>query len=179
LQTAITEYNWGDEANLNGATTQADVLGIFGQQGLDIANRWTVPANPSPTYLTAQIYRNYDGHLSTFGDTSVSATVPNPDVLSSFAAVRSSDNALTVMVINKQQGSTPVTVSLANFAASATAQGFQIASATQTAITQLGSVPVINDAISITVPSQSITLLMIPSSIVRPLPPTGLTALVQ
>ena len=31
LQTAITEYNWGDEVNLNGATTQADVLGIFGR----------------------------------------------------------------------------------------------------------------------------------------------------
>ena len=55
-----------------------------------------------------EIYRNYDGNLSTFGDTSVSAAVANPDYLSSFAAVRSSDGALTVMVINKQQGSTPV-----------------------------------------------------------------------
>jgi hypothetical protein len=181
LQTAITEYNWGDEANLNGATTQADVLGIFGQQGLDIATRWTVPVNPSPTYLAAQIYRNYDGRLSTFGDTSVSATVPNPDVLSSFAAVRSSDNALTVMVINKQQGSTPVTVSLANFTPGATAQGYQIASATQAAITPLGNVSITNNAISATVPSQSITLFVIPPSgvTVRPAAPTGLTVQVQ
>jgi Glycoside hydrolase family 44 len=181
LQTAITEYNWGDEANLNGATTQADVLGIFGQQGLDIATRWTVPVNPSPTYLAAQIYRNYDGRLSTFGDTSVSATVPNPDVLSSFAAVRSSDNALTVMVINKQQGSTPVTVSLANFTAGATAQGYQIASATQAAITPLGNVSITNNAISMTVPSQSITLFVIPPSgvTVRPAAPTGLAVQVQ
>ncbi len=79
LQTAITEYNWGDEANLNGATTQADVLGIFGREGLDLATRWTVPLNPSPTYLAMEIYRNYDGKLSTFGDTSVSAAVANPD----------------------------------------------------------------------------------------------------
>jgi hypothetical protein len=181
LQTAITEYNWGDEANLNGATTQADVLGIFGQQGVDIATRWTVPVNPSPTYLAAQIYRNYDGRLSTFGDTSVSATVPNPDVLSSFAAVRSSDNALTVMVINKQQGSTPVTVSLANFTAGATAQGYQIASATQAAITPLGNVSITNNAISATVPSQSITLFVIPPSgvTVRPAAPTGLAVQVQ
>jgi hypothetical protein len=181
LQTAITEYNWGDEANLNGATTQADVLGIFGREALDIATRWTVPANPSPTYLASEIYRNYDGHLSTFGDTSVSATVPNPDLLSSFAAVRSSDGALTVMVINKQQGSTPVTVSLANFGNTGTAQAYQIASATQSAITQLGNVTVANNAISQTVPSQSITLFVIPPSSVstRPAPPTGLTALVQ
>jgi O-glycosyl hydrolase len=140
-----------------------------------------VPANPSPTYLASEIYRNYDGHLSTFGDTSVSATVPNPDLLSSFAAVRSSDGALTVMVINKQQGSTPVTVSLANFGNTGTAQAYQIASATQSAITQLGNVTVANNAISQTVPSQSITLFVIPPSSVstRPAPPTGLTALVQ
>jgi hypothetical protein len=181
LQTAITEYNWGDEANLNGATTQADVLGIFGQQGLDIATRWTVPANPSPTYLATEIYRNYDGHLSTFGDTSVSATVPNPDLLSSFAAVRASDGALTVMVINKQQGSTPVILSLANFAATGTAQAYQIASATQQAITALGNIAVANNAISMTVPSQSITLLVIPTSnvVAPPAPPTGLNVVVQ
>jgi hypothetical protein len=181
LQTAITEYNWGDVANLNGATTQADVLGIFGREGLDIATRWTVPANPSPTYLAAQIYRNYDGHLSTFGDTSISATVPNPDLLSSFASVRSSDGALTVMVINKQQGSTPVSVSLANFVPGGTAQAFQISSATQPAIAQLGSLPVSNNSISATVPSQSITLLVIPARTVTapPAAPTSLKVQVQ
>ena len=49
-----------------------------------------------------KLYRNYDGNKSTFGDTSVAATVPNPDNVSAFAALRSSDGALTVMVINKQ-----------------------------------------------------------------------------
>ena len=42
LQVGITEYNWGDEANLNGATTQADVLGIYGREGVDLASRWGV-----------------------------------------------------------------------------------------------------------------------------------------
>jgi hypothetical protein len=180
LQTAITEYNWGDEANLNGATTQADVLGIFGREGLDVATRWTVPLNPSPTYLAMEIYRNYDGKLSTFGDTSVSAEVENPDYLSSFAAVRSSDGALTVMVINKQQGTTPVTVSLANFGTTGTAQAYQIASATQTKITQLASVAIANNAITATLPSQSITLFVIPAGNVVSVPtaPTGLAATV-
>lgn len=178
LQTAITEYNWGDEANLNGATTQADVLGIFGREGLDLATRWTVPRNPSPTYLALEMYRNYDGKLSTFGDTSVAATVANPDNVSSFAAVRSSDGALTVMVINKQQGSTPVTVSLANFGTTGTAQAYQIASATQTSITPAGSVPVANNAITATLPSQSITLFVIPPGTVKSVPsaPSGLAA---
>ena len=36
-RTGITEYNWGGEGNINGATTQADILGIFGREGLDLA----------------------------------------------------------------------------------------------------------------------------------------------
>ncbi len=187
LQIGCTEYNWGDEANLNGATTQADVLGIYGREGLDLATRWTVakdtsttPATYYPTYLASQIYRNYDGSLSTFGDTSVAATVANPDNLSSFAAVRSSDGALTVMVINKQQGSTPVTVSLANFSTSGTAQAWQINSAAQTSIAHLADLTVTNNAISTTVPSQSITLFVIPSGsvVTPPSTPTGLAATV-
>jgi len=40
----INEYNWGAEDHINGATAQADVLGIFGREGLDLATRWTTPA---------------------------------------------------------------------------------------------------------------------------------------
>jgi Glycoside hydrolase family 44 len=187
LQIGCTEYNWGDEPNLNGATTQADVLGIYGREGFDLATRWTVATNTntSPTtyyvtYLASQIYRNYDGANSTFGDTSVEASVANPDNLSAFASVRDSDGALTVMVINKQQGSTPVTVSLANFSTAATAQAWQINSASQTSITRLADVNVANNSVSTTVPSQSITLFVIPagSTLSGPSAPTGLAATV-
>ena len=68
----ITEYNWGAEGHMNGATTQADIWGIFGREGLDLANRWTTPATGSPTYLAMKMYRNYDGSDSAFGETSVS-----------------------------------------------------------------------------------------------------------
>jgi len=163
LEIGCTEYNWGDEGNLNGATAQADVEGIYGVYGFDFATRWTVPANPGPTYLAMEMYRNYDGKLSTFGNTSVSAAVANPDNLSAYAATRSSDGALTVMVINKQTGTTPVTVNLANFANTGTAHAYQLSSATQTAITNLGSVSVTSNAISFTAPSQSITLFVVPA----------------
>jgi hypothetical protein len=60
------------------------VLGIFGREG------WT--GDDSGVLSTAGIrsnafkmYRNYDGSKSTFGDTSVSATVANPDNVSAFA----------------------------------------------------------------------------------------------
>jgi hypothetical protein len=50
MKIAITEYNWGAEQDMNGATTQADVLGIFGSEGLDMATYWTCPLNSSPVY---------------------------------------------------------------------------------------------------------------------------------
>jgi len=162
LQVGCTEYDWGNSDSLSGATSQADVLGIFGLYGLDLATNWGVP--PTPGYLAMQIYRNYDGNLSTFGDTSVSSTVADPDNLSAFAAVRSSDKALTIMVINKQTGTTPVTLSLANFANTGTATAYQISSASQTSINALGSVTVASNAINFTAPSQSVTLFVVPAS---------------
>jgi len=87
----ITEYNWGAEPYMNGATAQADIQGIFGRQGLDLATRWTIPASTTPTYLAMKIYRNYDSQGHTFGDTSVLAGGPDPDNVSVFAAQRSSD----------------------------------------------------------------------------------------
>src|SRR5579871_2371632 len=162
-RTAITEYNWGAECYINGATTQADILGIFGREGLDMATRWTTPDPSTPTYNAIKMYRNYDGNKATFGDTSVSDTVANPDDLSSFAAIRASDGALTVMVINKVlSGDTPVTINLANFAAGSAAQVWQLTATN--AITQLSDVSISNAAISATVPPQSITLFVVPSA---------------
>jgi hypothetical protein len=79
-----------------------------------MATRGTTPAPAAPTCKAMKMYRNYDGARSTFGDQSVSAAGSNPDVLSTFAALRSSDGALTIMVISKAlSGNTPVTANLA------------------------------------------------------------------
>ena len=67
------------KAYINGATAQADMLGIFGRENLDLATRWTTPDPSTPTYLAMKMYRNYDGAKSAFGDTSVLDTGPDPD----------------------------------------------------------------------------------------------------
>ena len=164
--TGITEYNWGGDDYMNGATAQADVLGIFGREGLDLGTRWTCPATNTPVYNSIKMFRNYDGSKSTFGDTSVSATVPNPDLLATFAAVRASDGALTVMVINKDSNVTPVTLNLTNFAGNGTAQTWQLAT---NKISQLNNQTFTNGVLTRTLPAQSVTLLVLP-----PLPPFSL-----
>jgi hypothetical protein len=162
-KTGITEYNWGAESHINGGTTQADILGIFGRERLDVGVRWTTPASQSPAYKAFKMYRNYDGNQSRFGDLTISTNAPTPDNVSAFASLRTSDRKMTVMVIAKTlTDTTPVTVNLANFAPSGPAERWQLDSTN--AITQLANVSLAGSSLAISVPAQSITLLVIPGS---------------
>jgi glycosyl hydrolase family 44 len=168
----ITEYNWGADNHINGATAQADILGIFGREALDLGVRWTSPSAGSHVYNAFKMYRNYDGAHSHFGDLSLGATGPNPDSLSTFAALRSSDGALTIMVINKTIDGTPVTVNLSNYLPSGNAQRWQLDSGN--VIAHLMDVTVAASSIGLTVPAQSITLLVVPGAHLDA--PTGVIA---
>jgi hypothetical protein len=172
----ITEYNWGAEAYMNGATAQADILGIFGRQGLNLATRWTIPASNTPTYLAMKMYRNYDSQGHTFGDTSVLAGGPDPDNVAVFAAQRSTDEALTVMVVSKYlTGTTPLVINVTNFTGSGTAQVWQLNASN--VIAQLPGLAYANGALQTSVPGQSVTLFILPASSVLRLtaggPPSG------
>ena len=61
----MTEYNYGAGDHISGGLAQADALGVFGREGLYLANYWgDGPGNGNlPTYIKAafQLYRNYDG----------------------------------------------------------------------------------------------------------------------
>ncbi len=164
----LTEYNWGAENHINGATAQADIYGILGREGVDMATRWTTPDATTPTFKAMQMYRNFDGNNSGFGDTSVSVTVPNPDNVSAFAAVRSSDNALTIMVINKLTTGSQVNVNIANYNGGSAAQIWQLTSANQ--IVRLADATFSNGTMTTTVPVQSITLFVIGAGAVTPTP---------
>jgi hypothetical protein len=156
----ITEYHWGAEHHINGATTQADILGIFGREGLDIATFWTFPPSSTPTYKAFKMYRNYDSQGAGFGETSVSAVVPNPDAVSVFAAQRST-GVLTVMAINKDlSANTPVNIRLANFSAGGPVQVWRLTSSN--AINRLPDTSVSGNLLANTLPAQSITLFVIP-----------------
>jgi hypothetical protein len=171
----ITEYNWGAEAYINGATTLADVLGIFGREGLDLATYWTTPAASTPTYKAMKLYRNYDGLGSAFGDTSVSAVAPNPDSMSVFAAQRTAGGALTIMAVNKDLSSSPaVNFQLANFTAGGAVQVWQLTAGN--AITRMADATVSASTFTVTLPVQSITLFVIPTVSVSqpPSAPTNL-----
>ena len=70
----MTEYEGGGWNHIAGTFAQADMLGIFGAQGLFAANLW--PPNGTYDYALAgfRVFRGFDGANANFGDTSVQAT---------------------------------------------------------------------------------------------------------
>lgn len=170
---AFTEYNWGGQENINGAVAQADILGIFGAYGLDMATLWG-PPDPTtqiPGLMAYEIYRNYDGNNSKFGGTALTSTSVNQGNLSVYGALRGTDNAVTVMVINKTYGDLTTSLALSGLASSTiSAQAFLYSNANLNAIVAQPAVTVTPPSTggtastisNYTFPAQSITLFVVP-----------------
>jgi hypothetical protein len=166
---AVDEYNWGGLESINGAVTQADILGIFGAYGLDLGTLWPTqdPSTQVPGTMAFAMYRNYDGAKSTFGDMALNSTSANQAQLSVYGALRSSDGAVTVMVINKTYGDLTESVSLANLTSAGPAKAYLYSNANLNAIVAQPDIPLGAPAAGSTIlittfPAQSITLLVIP-----------------
>ncbi|MEV1011640.1 glycoside hydrolase family 44 protein [Streptomyces sp. NPDC049881] len=158
---AITEYNWGAHGHINGALAQADVLGIFGREGLDMAALWTAPAADAPVAHAFRMYRNYDGRGGAFGDTSLAATSADQERLAVYAARREADGALTLMVVNKSGEDLTSPVSLTG-AAAGTAEVYRYSPADLTGIVREADQPVTGSGFTATFPADSITHLVLP-----------------
>ncbi len=160
---AITEYNWGALAHINGALAQADVLGILGREGVDLATLWDPPEIDQPGMFAFRMYRNYDGQEHTFGETSVRAVSADQGQLSVYAARRGSDGALTLMVINKTGQTLTSTVGLTHFSPAPFAQVYRYSAADLSAIVRASDQIVTINGFTAAFPANSITLFVIPS----------------
>jgi hypothetical protein len=161
-KTAITEYNWGGLESMNGALAQADVLGIYGREGLDLATLWGPTKVSDPWAYAFRMYRNYDGSNRHFGDTSVKAGSANQARLAVYAATRASDGALTIMVINKTHSTIGSTLTLKHFASTAKAKVYRYSTANLHKIGKLASLTRHGSHFSTSYPGYSITLLVLP-----------------
>ncbi len=159
---ALTEYNWGALDHINGALAQAEVLGIFGREGLDLATLWDPPAPDQPGAFAFRMYRSYDGQGGQFGDTSVQAASNHSEVVSIFAARRAADGALTVMLINTGSAAQPARLSLANFSPTGPAQVYQYSSTGLDHIQRLDDLPIPGGSFDLALPASSIILIVLP-----------------
>ena len=164
---AITEYNFGGLEHINGALAQADVLGIFGRAGVDLATLFDSPYSDgaftpsSPGAYAFRVYRNYDGAGSRFGDVSVQAASSDQSQLSIYAAQRSGDGALTLVVINKSGAGQTASLSIANLTGAQTAQVYRYSAANLAAIAHLPDQSLSGNGFTADYPADSITVLVV------------------
>ena len=94
---SFSEWNYGGGNDISGALAVADVLGVFGQQGV-FASTFFPLNGPEPfNHAGLRAYRNFDGAGASFGATSVSATTSDVERVTVYA----SDDPLVVVAINK------------------------------------------------------------------------------
>jgi hypothetical protein len=165
--TGIDEYNFGGLESINGAVTQADVLGVFGQYGLDLGSFWptTNYAQQGPGNYAFAIYRNYDlkNDGAVFGDkalpscsttaalttaclpisgTTVNAALESGQGKLSVYGAKRADGAITVVVINKTFGPLTSTLSLLNLTTPGAVTAYQYSNANLTSIAAVTGVTV-------------------------------------
>ena len=107
---AITEYYYGRSGDISGGLAQADVLGIFGREGVFAAtlwpqaNVWAWKGIGNDAYAYAfgafRLFRDYDGAGSAFGDTGLGASSSDAGRASIYAS-RRADGRVVLVVINK------------------------------------------------------------------------------
>jgi hypothetical protein len=130
---SFSEYNAGCETQIEGGVAEADLLGIFGREGMFSATAWPLQGittnNKLSNYLVAayDLYRNYDGKGSTVGDTAVMATTPDVTNTSVYAFTHSTDaTKMELVVVNKANTPTAATITLANAPALSTASAYSL-----------------------------------------------------
>jgi autotransporter-associated beta strand protein len=163
---SISEYNYGGGDHISGGIAQADVLGVFGKQGVFSANQWPLGSNEAYIAGGFQMYRNFDGHNSTFGDTSVFAQTSDNGASSIYASLDSQNpNRMVLVALNKTDHTVTAALNMQHASAFGLADIYQITSASSTPV-YVDSVLIADPTnFSYAMPAYSVTTLLVrPSS---------------
>jgi hypothetical protein len=123
---AITEYYYGRGGDISGGIAQADVLGIFGREGVHSATLWpnadvwAYGGDGSKAYAylfgAFKLFRDYDGKGARFGNLSASATTTDWARSSVYASADdesySGTHRVVVVAINKNKSPTSAAITV-------------------------------------------------------------------
>lgn len=154
----ITEWNFGADGSMNGALAIADVLGIYGREGISMASYWRSPKPSSPGYFAFKLHGNYDDQGSSFSGTAVAADTSDLARVGSYAAIDPQDGHLKIVLINKDPDRDLTTrVDLGDWRAGPVGAQYRYSGADPTVIVN-ESIEVSSDVV-LELPRYSITLL--------------------
>jgi mannan endo-1,4-beta-mannosidase len=113
---SFSEYNPGCETDIAGGVAEADLLGIFGREGVFAATAWPLKSATGNFLVAAYaLYRNFDGNGGVVGDTAVLASTTDTENTSVYAfASSTSANAIDIVAVNKNSTATTVQINVAH-----------------------------------------------------------------
>jgi hypothetical protein len=157
LETSIGEYNFGGEKDVSGGVAQAELLGVFARERLDLAFLWLFPAANSPHYFAFKLYRNPDGRKTAFGDRDLPGKVDAPTDVSVHAAKDSKTGRLAFILVNKRAAKDArVTLKLKKSVPQQEVVFYEYSGADRFSIGQLPARKVGGDKIEVDLPSMSV-----------------------
>ncbi|MEO1367706.1 MAG: glycoside hydrolase family 44 protein, partial [Acidobacteriota bacterium] len=167
VQLAVTEYRWGEDDGPSSAIAHAEVLAVFGREGVDLATRWVAPEPGSKVEDAFELFLDYDGAGSAVAGDSVRATSDRPEDLGTYAIADDGGN-LWLVLINRSTASLEAQVGVVGGATPGTASFYRFDAASPLALG--GSVPVVPGptALTLELPARSVTLVEadVPSGLV-------------
>ncbi|CDM70443.1 Endo-beta-mannanase [Clostridium bornimense] len=103
---SILEYNFGGADHISGGIAQADSFGIFANEGVYLTSYWPLSGDTNYIQAAYNLYRNYDGKKSTYGDIHVKSDTSDIENSSVYASLDSTDDSkLHIILINKNYDS--------------------------------------------------------------------------
>lgn len=113
---AISEYDFYGGNDITGAIVEAEALGCFADNGIYLATFWDCENGSPYSYSGINLYTNYDGNGSSFGDTLIETSIEDNSKSNAYASINgTNDSQVNVIITNKDmQNDETATVNLQN-----------------------------------------------------------------
>lgn len=159
---SITEYHYGGGNHISGAVAQADVLGIFGREGVFAASLWPLSGSMNFTMAAFDMYLDFDGNGGAFGDTSILASTSDIEATSVYASVDDGDDdRMVITAINKTANALNAEMEITHGTAFTSVEAYQLTE-DDAASVPVDDVPALTDnQLVYTMPAMSVSTLVL------------------
>ncbi len=159
----VTEYYYGGGDHISGGIAQADVLGIFGREGVFAANLWRLGSgNHNFIYGAFEMFRNYDANNGSFGNTSIQALSSNNADTSVYASIDAGNpDRMVIVCINKTNQARTAGIAITHSSAFNMAEVYQLTSSNGSPVRVADLNITQTNAFQYTMPAYSVTTLVL------------------
>jgi hypothetical protein len=158
---ALSEWNFGAGAHISGALASADVLGIFGREGVALACNFDFGAEQGYLRAAFRVFRNFDGLGGHFGDTSISATTTDVAASSVYASLMAAaPSEVVIVAINKRTSELRAAIRVAHTTAYSRADVYTLTSSGPGVAPAGGITVAATNAFLLTLPAQSVSVVV-------------------